>query len=68
MKLIINYILYILSWRLRLKDQRLKYWSIYVEHMPQELKKIKRDRWWPHKPYNSGDNYGIFSINRDYSG
>ena len=26
--------------------------SIYIEHMPLELKKSKRDRWWPVKPYN----------------
>jgi len=26
--------------------------SIYIEHMPLELKRSKRERWWPVKPYH----------------
>lgn len=27
--------------------------AIFIEHIPQELKNSKRDRWWPVKPYNT---------------
>lgn len=51
MKLILTIFYSFCPGNLEIERPQVELVSIYVEHMPEELKKIKRSRWWPTKPF-----------------